>query len=345
MPDVPIVGDPNYWPHPVGTAAWDDGAQQWVVQGTPPEPWPYVGTYPLADYGPPGTLWQVPAEDYAARYVNTPLGWLNTVAKQLLKRLKLPDIPPFAAEVNWYVPGEVVAVPATMWRVTVHAKLGTVEEAANVLHYIDGQGGNANRDDTEVGARIVADLIRGYWSAFLASPCVLPAGILTIRDLFAPTCTWDEVRVARVTLNGYPKGGKANGTVNYNVDTQYSPFPLPLPVGGGTQDMPYEVACAVSLGTGVRGPSHRGRIYLGPLNRDVAGPDGLFQPGMAQPVANAFKAHLLDAPATLNPPLQLVVGSVRLGSAFPVTQVRVGVVPDSQRRRRRSQAEDYHVAV
>jgi hypothetical protein len=230
----------------------------------------------------------------------------------------------------------------SLYRATVHAKYGTTEEAANVLHYRQASGWSWDPDTGVADALALGAKLRDQWQAFLGSIAVAPSQTVS-SALLGIGLLYDEVRVAIVEYEGYPKGTKPSKPV-YQTDTQYVPFTDGLHSGGGNPVLPNEVALCLSLGTGVRGPAHRGRSYLGPLAQSAMGDNGVFDTTMIRKVAAAWADCMVSGMAAGTPSYELVVASHRLGTANAVTEVRVGEVPDSQRRRRRSQPEQYHTS-
>lgn len=113
--------------------------------------------------------------------------------------------------------------------------------------------------------------------------------------------------------------------------------------GSGTLQQAAQVACVFSLLTGQAGRSFRGRMYWPaqgcPLTSTMRG--GL----PSQSSANAMAVFLnYVASITLTGNGNVVVVSPTLGIVTPVTQVRVGDVLDTQRRRRDKTSETTWVA-
>lgn len=116
-------------------------------------------------------------------------------------------------------------------------------------------------------------------------------------------------------------------------------------LGSGGQRMPHSTAIVASLITGVPGRRTRGRIYLPLTGAEVATNNGLLPLVGQQLVADSVAAALEDLRVAgydvgadgLDP----VVVSTTGGLATPITTVRVGNVPDVQRRRRNGLAETY----
>lgn len=114
--------------------------------------------------------------------------------------------------------------------------------------------------------------------------------------------------------------------------------------GGGpvTQPHPNQVALAVSLTTGFsRGPAHRGRFYL-PLPGFMVESTGLLDATNATGVRTTTLAFIAALNA-VTPNWDVAVYSRKAGAATHrlVTGVQVGLVLDTQRRRRRSLLENY----
>lgn len=114
--------------------------------------------------------------------------------------------------------------------------------------------------------------------------------------------------------------------------------------GGGTGSgfVPNQLACAVSLTTGFsRGPAHRGRFFL-PMPVYATAADGMISAANAQSISGAVDTFI-GAVNGASTDFDVAVFSRKLGAAThrPVTGNLVGRVLDTQRRRRRSLAENY----
>jgi hypothetical protein len=342
--------DPLYWPEaPLGAIIGPNPATEgpafiWFVEGLPPLPWPADAGGPSAlDRVPYFTLFSFSSEQYAIRIAFETA--LDPVAlARGMARYHAPPPVPNARYIYRADPPPEGHVMATvpLFRCTVHATLTGGEEAANVLHFID-LGAPANSRDV-AGCLAVGAKVLTAWQAFLAA--VVPAPIGTVAGFYPDSARFDEVRVAAISITSPAPvvNGKPH-PVNYDVATQFVPFPAGGNTLGGAS-LPYEVACVMSLGTGQRGKSHRGRTYLGPVAMNsmpfTAGSQGTYVPAIVDAVGAAFWTHIVTALAAA-PSLQLVVASIKNATVLPVTAVRVGTVPDSQRRRRKSQAEAYHL--
>lgn len=103
-----------------------------------------------------------------------------------------------------------------------------------------------------------------------------------------------------------------------------------------------QIALAISLTTGVsRGPAHRGRFYL-PLPSYLLDANGVFAAANAAAVSGTTDTFVSGLNG-LSPNLAVAVFSRKSGAATHrnVTGNQVGVVYDTQRRRRRKLAENY----
>lgn len=112
--------------------------------------------------------------------------------------------------------------------------------------------------------------------------------------------------------------------------------------GGPSFAPPNQICLVVSLLTGFsRGPAHRGRFYL-PLPIWEVNALGTISPAQATGVADSSKQFVDNLNAT-NANWKVGVFSRKLGAAGhrAVTDTAVGVVYDTQRRRRRSLLENY----
>ncbi len=110
---------------------------------------------------------------------------------------------------------------------------------------------------------------------------------------------------------------------------------------GGTNDVhsPPQIALAVSLGTGLRGSTHRGRFYL-PMPTVISTPDFTIQQNDHDAIETALGTWLDALQVSFGGAGSLVVASSK-GFNTPVTGIRVGRVLDTIRTRRRSLKESY----
>jgi hypothetical protein len=326
------VVKPPAWPERPGNA--QDFDLFWLVRGLPPLPFPDPA-FPYwehrAEFGPPGTRWIYPVEALIARESAPGVPQATRAAISRLVSGAGGKLPP-AGSAGWVVPGTVpapgsdleVGSMAQVWiRTAVYGTIGAQEEVVHVLNWKHSTQENATLDNAVVKA--VGDAVRNRFAAFFTAQ----------KALFTPDLTYVEVRSSALTQNG--PGDKPE----WPLSTQVSPFAANLKGTGAQTTLPYEVALGLSLNTNWRGTSRfRGRTYLGPLNSGVMAANGLFAPNLVTPVGASFGTEVVAGVAA-DTEYELHVISQKYGTSAAITGVRVGVVPDSQRRRRRDQVENY----
>lgn len=112
--------------------------------------------------------------------------------------------------------------------------------------------------------------------------------------------------------------------------------------GSAASGQPNQLACCVSLTTGYsRGPAHRGRIYQ-PMPAMVVAGTGTWSTADADSVKTSFETFRA-ALNTVHADWKLAVFSRKAGAPAhrEITGCQVGIVPDTQRRRRRKLIEAY----
>jgi hypothetical protein len=116
---------------------------------------------------------------------------------------------------------------------------------------------------------------------------------------------------------------------------------------GGSSSAPVfpgQLACAVSLMTAKpRGYAWSGRFYLPPLVQSI-GSDGRWPAGNIATIATGVAAMLTALNAIAGLGALQVFSKVGNGAREPVTGIRIGTVPDTERRRRDKLLENYQSA-
>lgn len=113
--------------------------------------------------------------------------------------------------------------------------------------------------------------------------------------------------------------------------------------GSGTVDVPFSTCVCVSKRTSRAGRSGRGRMYWPALGASI-GSNGEFV--LPAEIADQFAELVVDLGNVDGVSTAIaVVTSQVLNLVTPVTEIRVGDVPDSQRRRRDRLVETYQSAV
>lgn len=191
-------------------------------------------------------------------------------------------------------------------------------------HKMDWGNPGADPTTSEADALTLAETMATAWSTIFATP---------LLTAFSADVSYQEVGV--VELNQSDPGGD----VTESFGTQWFMYPTgSRPTGGsGSTSLPYEVACCVSLQTDHRGPSGKGRFYLPPFSKDGITNHGLFNMGVVSPVVVAVGAYIDNIKASTS--LKPIVVSRTKKILNEVTSITCGIVPDSQRRRRRSLSE------
>ena len=331
------------WPEAPATAVYHDGegwfgwqGHGWTVAGAPPRPFPFVEPpFDRATYGPPGTIWIFTLSKLVAEWANVPESPTRQLLNAAIKKLGHVGTGPIE---GWRVPATPPAQPGGMWRpmrflrTMIHAKLGPDEELVHVLNWRHSTQENAPID--RAGVVAFGNAVRTAWVEWLNAPMgngQAPKSLLTSQLVY------DEIRTACIDQD--VPGAKPVWTI----PSQISPI---VPGVGGSNNnppLPFEVACAMSLNTNFRGPRFRGRTYLGGFTTDVMGGLGLFDQAKIRALGESFGLGVLARVAT-DTDYEVHICSLKYATSAAVTGVRVGLVPDSQRRRRRSQGEAFHQA-
>lgn len=355
MPDAEGHVQRGDWPEAPDSADyhtpsdWGWDFYGFTVADLPPQPFPFAEPEAYADrakFGPPGTLWIFDVGDLFTRLTHLDSTLTKLVLNRALRKLGTRiwggGIEAWAVP---YPPGEENPMSINVVRCVIHGKLGLAEEVAHVLHFRTQP--DADVPQTADQLKTLGGQLATIWEAFL-NKGVTPYGQgASVRTYMPRTLVYDELRLAYLQV---APGVKPV----YLVPTQYVAAGANSKGDGQAATLPYEVAMALSLGTALRGPRHRGRIYLGPFTSGVmagvnlsggtntpaaAAADGLFS-GVQNEIAHAFGADFVD-PVRLTTGVRLNVLSQKFGESYAVTGVRAGAVPDSQRRRRRAQLESY----
>jgi len=140
----------------------------------------------------------------------------------------------------------------------------------------------------------------------------------------------------------YIKLNPINVSGHYDLPTTNELAITPESGGSSTNLYPNQVALAASLVTAVtRGPAHAGRIYL-PMPTAAVLPDGEITAADRDTIKGSLTTLLTDLNA-LRTNYAVAVHSRKSGAPAQrvVTGWRVGRVLDTQRRRRKSLAENY----
>lgn len=284
-----------------------------------PEPWPIVYGEPSA--GEPGDWWVTdlgtvielggfPGEELLERVGGRFSGALGSA---------------FGGLLQWPVIYEQGGADYVRWlKVILAGELGGGVEQFQHSMSVGKPGADP---DLSVEAQLaLAEQLAALWAAKWA---INNGGPAAATNVFSAAVRYTEVGVVQLEKTG--------DDVNQADQTQWWMWPTGTGPTGTGATLPFEVACAVTLQTDVRGPRGRGRMYLPPMSAGNIETTGLFADAAALSAGNlvqAFCQSVVD-----NTPWEPLVVSRTHQVLNRVTSVNCGVVPDSQRRRRRSQAE------
>jgi hypothetical protein len=194
---------------------------------------------------------------------------------------------------------------------------------------IDLGNPGADPDLDAAGCALLAEQLAGLWG---------PGNNPQFLNAVTTEAQMTEVGVVTMTATSATAKDGSGGNMAQSFPTEWFMWPTgSRPSGSAGVSLPYECACAVTLQTDKRGPSGRGRFYLPPFGTSQMTAGGVFD-SAAQ--TNAEHGSLLWLEAIRDAtPYDVIVVSPRQLVLNKVTSVNVGKVPDSQRRRRRSQDE------
>lgn len=191
-------------------------------------------------------------------------------------------------------------------------------------HKLDWGNPGADPTTSEADGLALAETMATAWSTTMAA---------SMTSAFSPDVVYQEVGV--VELNQSDPAGD----VTESWGTQWFMYPTgSRPTGGAAStSLPYEVSCCVSTQTDQRGARGKGRFYLPPFSKDGITVHGLFNMGIVSPVIVAIGNYIDNIKASES--LKPIVVSRKFRVLNEITSITCGVVPDSQRRRRRSISE------
>lgn len=289
--------------------------------GVPPEPWPDIppGYVFGVEWGPVGTLYLFSEDEVISRMASHghygPY-WLEWIIRRLGA---------FAdGSGSW-------RVPLRYARAQIHANLSSTEELIHSLAYrlIGDDSTEITPDDLHALAVAIGDQL-GDW--------------LTgdTKAYFSQSLSYDSISISYLeqTTPGGSSGG--SGDLHTLIPTITYDLPAALPGGAAPPALPFEVALALTLQTDTKGPSYRGRTYLGGLATGVLAGDGsgTFDATKVQTIAAGWGTTVIDGIFQAGTWQAQVVSRAK-GTARAIQGIAVGVVPDAQRRRRQSQSESY----
>lgn len=311
----------------------DDVHTSWPPPGTDvlylgfPEVWPLVTGYPTS--GEDGDWWVTDLATIA-------LGQGATVAQLLLslgRTFTGPITTVVSAAGNWPVIYTQGQGQFMRWvSSTFRGLLGTTEQFQFGINW-GNPGSDPDYDEGECLA--FADTLAAQFAAnFIASTS---SGQMDAA--FDASVVFTEIGAVTKTQTSGTDSDGTGGNLEQAFETQWHAYPVgsrPKGISSGPT-LPYEVACALTLQTDHRGASGRGRIYLPPFVTSSMAAGGVYDATFPAKCGKAMGAFFEDVTSATS--LLPVIVSRRRIILNEVTSINAGRVPDSQRRRRRSQDE------
>lgn len=179
---------------------------------------------------------------------------------------------------------------------------------------------------------------KGTGTAADAAAMLAPAAVATSAYHAGPdTYISPNALLTSVKLNAIGVDG------HYALTSATNEQPMANVPGAGSATPPNQICQVVTLTTGFsRGPAHKGRFYLPLPGNSLVPTDGRISASSTAQISTATDTFVAALNA-INAQWEVAVFSRKAGAAGNrrVTGNLVGRVLDTQRRRRRSMAEDY----
>lgn len=281
---------------------------------------------PTADDWPPGRYWTT-LGDFLAD-----IHWPETaVVARLLRLFDKTLAGTVSSYLSWPIFYDSVKGQHMRWiRHTLRGQLaGGVEQFQHKMDWgVPGDDPDISQAEADALAVVLATAWKSAWT---------DAGI-GASDMFSTDVKYVESGIVQLTQTSATNAQGVGDPPEESFGTSWFMWPVGTePVGtGGTASLPYEVAVAITLQTDHRGPSGRGRLYLPPPAPVTMTTGGVF-------ASTHVKFGYLVSKYVMNgvtaSPYVPVVASRRRLILNEITSINTGIVPDSQRRRRRSQDE------
>ena len=251
----------------------------------------------------------------------------------------------------------------TVVRCGVHAKLGTLEELVHQFHLIGVRNGAtvpANAGDLITLGGSLATI----WASFMDTAVGYNNNTQKPKYFFTPELVYDELRLSVVEYLQVTDATHPRPNPVVHIPTQYVPIASGCAGTSNQTALPYEVAACITHLTNARGRSNKGRVYFGGLSTScLALTGGVFysqsgQINLPYYLGYAYGTNWIQAVTSgTDYDLQVVSARSHVNNQGPknpngegawaapgskgIGGIKVGLVPDSQRRRRRSQLEQY----
>lgn len=237
----------------------------------------------------------------------------------------------------WPVIYEVGKGRTMRWiKTTIKGTLGGVEQFQFGLNF-GNPGSDPDLDSDECQALAVS--LATKWQATLNSTSFSGLGGAAWTSQMPPDVKYTHVGVCMNTQTEATDSDGGGGNLSQADPTEWAPINGVAGVVGTSSvvALPYEVACCVTLHTDHAGQSGRGRIYLPPMPVQGMQAGGKFVSGWVTAAGQAVGSYF-DAVIAGEGFVPVVVSRRRI-ILNEVKQITVGLIPDSQRRRRWAQLE------
>lgn len=326
----PRLADPSDIPRLISR---EDVSSTWPPPGTTeipvahPERWVLISGEPSS--GEPGDWYVTDLAHVAVASSSTPLALLLLLGKTFTGPIALA----YGAVGHWPVIYEVGRVSHVRWiDSVVRGVLGTQEIWQFGLKWgTEGDDPDLTAAECLDFAADLAGVLTATWSTSIGGQ--LP------KAQFSSDVKITEVGATMKQITEPVSSDGSGGNLTQLHDTQFSTYAVGSQLVGtsGSPSLPYEVSCAVTLQTNRRGASGRGRVYLPPFGVQVMTGSGKYDATIPSRMGGWIGKIAVDTKTATG--FDLLIPSKRQLELHKVTTINVGLVPDSQRRRRNAQDE------
>jgi hypothetical protein len=317
------------WPPPdvdIRTAILPDDDGRLLIDPFGPGRTRFYAWVASADDWPPGRYWTTLGNFLAS------ISWPSSaVLTRELARYERTVAAGVSTFLSWPIFYDSTIGDTVRW--IRHTLRGTLNSGVEQFqHKMDWGVPGSDPDISEAEGDALAVVMATAWKSAWTD-----AGI-GASDLFSTNVKYTESGIVQLTQTSATDSHGVGDAPEESFGTSWFMWPVGSePVGtGSTISLPFEVCCAVSLQTDHRGPSGKGRLYLPPPDTAVMAANGVFGSGHVK--FGQVVAKYVENGMGASPYVPIVVSRRRL-ILNAITSINTGVVPDSQRRRRKSQDE------
>lgn len=222
------------------------------------------------------------------------------------------------------------------WIKTLHS--GLLDDVEQFQFKIDWGKPGDDPDPTESELVDIGIDMAGKWKDAL-NHTYSELGTAAGTTVWAPEIKFTQLGVVLNTITDAKDKDGEGGNLSQAFETHWANINTTAGVVGteGGPSLPYEVACAVSFHTDHAGPSGKGRLYLPAPSVHWIASNGKFVTGTALAMGKIISFYIESVKGSQD--LVPVVVSMRRLILNEVKLITVGLIPDSQRRRRWAQLE------